>query len=289
MPARVNRVPFPGRQWCTFQKDWPPWGVKQGMPAQRGARLQCVLCRFHPIMSRISRALYFAFVSLLHPKMLALMLLPVAAAFALWMLAAFVFWGQALAWVDAQMHSWDALQWLLDYWPLTLLAAHAAVLGLALLMVPVILVTVLLLTGIFAMPAMVSHVGARNYAQLEMLWFLLLVLVTAPLWLLPPLWPFVSLGLLGYLNQRVLRYDALADHGTAEEIAQIVREDRWALFWLGVVVALAAHVPLLGFFAPVYGGLAFIHYGLARLRELRTAPIDGRATRVFENGRELLR
>ncbi len=257
-------------------------------------------------MSRISRALYFAFVSLLHPKMLALMLLPVAAAFALWMLAAFVFWGQALAWVDAQMHSWDALQWLLDYWPLTLLAAHAAVLGLALLMVPVILVTVLLLTGIFAMPAMVSHVGARNYAQLEkrrggnfagsvwsgiagMLWFLLLVLVTAPLWLLPPLWPFVSLGLLGYLNQRVLRYDALADHGTAEEIAQIVREDRWALFWLGIVVALAAHVPLLGFFAPVYGGLAFIHYGLARLRELRTAPIDGRATRVFENGRELLR
>lgn len=251
----------------------------------------------------LSRALYRAFLSLLHPKMLALMLVPVAAAFAIWLMAAFVFWGQALAWVDARMHSWDALHWLLDYWPLTLLAAHAAVLVLALLMVPVILVTVLLLTGIFAMPAMVSHVGARNYAQLEkrrggsfagsvwssfagLFWFMLLVVATSPLWLLPPLWPFLSLGLLGYLNQRVLRYDALADHGTAEEIAQIVREDRWPLFWLGVVVALAAHVPLFGFFSPVYGALAFIHYALARLRELRAAPIEGQAARVYESGGE---
>ena len=257
-------------------------------------------------MPTLSRALYRAFLSLLHPKMLALMLLPVAAAVAIWLLAAFVFWGQALVWVDARIHSWDALQWLMDYWPLTLLAAHAAVLVLALLLVPVILVTALILTGIFAMPTMVSHVAMRNYAQLEkhrggsfagsvwssfagLFWFLLLAVVTSPLWLLPPLWPLLSIGLLGYLNQRVLRYDALADHGTAEEIAQILREDRWPLFWLGVVVAIAAHVPLFGFFSPVYGALAFVHYGLARLRDMRARASDaipGQATRVYENRSE---
>jgi hypothetical protein len=31
---------------------------------------------------------------------------------------------------------------------------------------------------------------------------------------------------------------------------------------------------------PVYGGLAFIHYGLERLGELRSEPIEGAATRV---------
>jgi len=49
-----------------------------------------------------------------------------------------------------------------------------------------------------------------------------------------------------------------------------------------VAVALAGHVPLLGFFAPLYGGFAFIHYGLARLDALRTAPIEGVAQRVEE-------
>ena len=32
-------------------------------------------------------------------------------------------------------------------------------------------------------------------------------------------------------------------------------------------------IPLLGFFAPVYGGLAFIHYCLARLAQLREEPV----------------
>src|SRR3989304_2539325 len=46
--------------------------------------------------------------------------------------------------------------------------------------------------------------------------------------------------------------------------------------------ALPGHVRVLGFFAPLYGGLAFIHYGLARLDALRTAPIEGVAQRVEE-------
>ena len=50
----------------------------------------------------------------------------------------------------------------------------------------------------------------------------------------------------------------------------------------GMVVAPVPMHPVLGFFAPLYGGLAFIHYGLARLDALRTAPIEGVAQRVEE-------
>ncbi len=251
----------------------------------------------------LGRALSRALLSLLHPRILLLMLLPVVAAFVIWLFAAVLFWGEAVAWVDARMNGWETVHWLFAYWPLTLIAAHTAAMAVALLLVPVILVTVLLVTGIFAMPMMVSHVGARDYALLEkrhggsfagsvwssfagLLWFLALAMVTLPLWLFPPLWPLLSLGLLAYLNQRVLRYDALAEHGDADEIARIVRDDRWALFGLGVIVALVAHVPLLGFFSPVYGALVFIHFALARLQAMRMAPIEGQSRRIHESGNE---
>jgi hypothetical protein len=248
-------------------------------------------------MSPIPRALLKAFLSLAHPKMFLLMLLPVAAAIGLWLVLGIAFWAQAVAWLDDALRGWDALQWLLAYWPLTLLAAHVAWVVLLALMVPVIIVTTILVVGIFAMPIMVSHVAPRNYAELEQLqggtfvasagnsfaalaWFALLVLLSSPLWLFPPLWPPLSLGLLGYLNQRVFRYDALAEHATAAEIADLIRRNRSELFLLGVALALVGHVPLVGIVMPVYGGLAFIHYGLARLDELRSEPIQGAATRA---------
>ncbi len=253
-------------------------------------------------MSPIVRALFKALLSLLHPKMLLLMLLPVVAALLIWLGIGWLFWQQAVSAIDAALQTWPSLngfQWLLAYWPMTLVAAHVAVVLLALLMIPVILVTTVLVVGIFAMPVMVSHVAARNYAQLEKhrggtfsgsVWngivagvvFILLAVVTLPLWLFPPWWPALSLGLLGYVNQRALRYDALGDHGTEEEMAQIFRDNRLSLFVIGVLVALAAHVPLLGFFAPVYGGLVFIHYLLDRLRELRARPLDATFTRIRE-------
>ena len=84
----------------------------------------------------------------------------------------------------------------------------------------------------------------------------------------------------GYFNQRVYRYDALAEHGTKGEIAEVIARYRGELFLLGVALALIGHVPLIGLAMPVYGGLVFIHYGLARLAESRDEPIEGRARRI---------
>jgi len=78
----------------------------------------------------------------------------------------------------------------------------------------------------------------------------------------------------------VYRYDALAEHGTAAEIADLIARNRGELFVLGVALALIGHIPLVGLAMPVYGGLVFIHYGLARLGEARAEPIEGSATRV---------
>jgi len=245
------------------------------------------------------QSLIRAFFSLLHPRMLALMLWPVLVALALWIALASAFWGQAVAAVDLVLRGTPVVEWMFAVAPLAVIAAQLGWILLVLLFVPLVLVTATLIIGVFAMPMMVNHVAERDYPKLARrrvggalgsawsvftasLWFGALVAVSLPLWLVPPLWPALPALLLGYLNYRMFPYDALADHASAKELGQILRQDRAPLFALGVLVALAGHVPLLGLFAPVYGGLAFIHYGLARLHALRTAPIEGFARRIEE-------
>jgi hypothetical protein len=241
-------------------------------------------------MSEIGTALLRAFASLLHPRMLLLMLWPVAIALILWLGLAFAFWSQAAAWLQLQFEQSAMIGWAVTVWPLTLIATHLAWILLALLFVPLVLVTAVLIIGVFAMPAMVGHVARRDYAQLELrhggtfagsvwnslaalMWLALLVLLTLPLWFFPLLWPVLPLLLFGYLNQRVFRYDALAEHATAWEMQTLIRRHRLDLFLLGVALALSGMIPVFGFFAPVYGGLAFIHYCLARLAQLRVEPV----------------
>jgi hypothetical protein len=80
---------------------------------------------------------------------------------------------------------------------------------------------------------------------------------------------------MGWLNQRVLRYDALAEHASHEEMLRIFALRRGSLFGMGAILALLAYVPFVGFIAPVLFGLAFIHLLLGELQALREAPIEG--------------
>lgn len=248
-------------------------------------------------MDRIPAALLRGFASLLHPRMLWLIVWPMVIALALWITLGALYWGEALAWISTRLHQSALYESSVSVWPLNLVAAWLGWLLLLVLMVPLVLITAVTIIGVFAMPAMVSHVGDRSYPALArrkggsiagsvwnavaaLLFFALFFGLSLPLWVIPVLWPVLPIVLFGYFNQRVFRYDALAEHGSAAEIAEILRRHRGELFVLGVALALLGHVPLLGLFMPVYGGLVFIHYLLERLRELRGEPIEGTARRV---------
>ena len=241
-------------------------------------------------MGAIARALVQAFASLLHPRMLFLLLWPVLAALALWLALAFAFWSHAAGWMQLQFDQSAAIAWAMGLWPLTLIAAHLAAILLVLLFVPLVLITAVLIIGVFAMPAMVNLVAERAHPGLErrqggtfagslwngvmtLVWLALLALLSLPLWFFPPLWPVLPVVLFAYLNQRVFRYDALYEHATDWEMQTLIRRHGRELFLLGAVVALFGLVPVLGLLAPVYGGLAFIHYCLARLAQLRDEPV----------------
>jgi CysZ protein len=248
-------------------------------------------------MERILTALMKGFASLLHPKMLWLMVWPILVALFVWVTLAVLYWGEAARWIDLQLHQWAVYEWAVSTWPMTLVAAWFGWLLLLFLFVPVVLITAVMIISVVSMPAMVSYVARRDYAALErkkggtfagsvwnaiaaLILFSLLFALTLPLWLVPLLWPVLPVALFGYFNQRVFRYDALAEHGSAAEIEVVVRRSRGDLFLLGVALALIGHIPLVGLVMPVYGGLVFIHYALARLGELRGDPIEGSATRI---------
>jgi uncharacterized protein involved in cysteine biosynthesis len=93
--------------------------------------------------------------------------------------------------------------------------------------------------------------------------FVLLWVVTIPLWLLGPLAAPVPLLLSAYVNQRLFRYDALSDHANAAEMKQIFDLSRGRLFLLGLITGLLYFIPPLNLIAPIYAALAFIHFCLA--------------------------
>ncbi len=240
-------------------------------------------------MSGIGRALAFAVANLAHRRMLWLMLWPVLVALGLWGTVVLAFWAQLVAWLAELLRQGLETATFFLSWDPSRAATFAANVLILLLLVPIVQLTALLLLGAFGMPAMVAHVAERQFPELERrsggsfagsVWnglvalagLALLGVVSLPFWLFPPLWPVIPLAVLGWVNQRVLRYDALAEHADAPEMRRLFAERRGALYAMGFALALLAYVPVIGFFAPVLAGLAVIHYLLAALKELRERP-----------------
>ena len=218
------------------------------------------------------------------PRILAVLFLPMLGAIALWSVLAIFFWG---AWTESfrgLLEGSAVMGWLVARGMTWVLESLSVVVVIALL-VPAALITAMLITELVAMPVVLS-VASRSYPTLEkrsggsalgsianaaagVSIFAVLWVVTLPLWLtgfgavlLPPL-------ISAYLNQRLFRYDALAEHASREEYVEIVKRNRNRLYLLGLMLAPLFYIPFVNLAAPVISGLAFTHYCLGALAALR--------------------
>lgn len=236
-------------------------------------------------MSLVLSALSNALRDLREPRILALALVPPLAAIAVWAVLAWAYADDWARWVADWIATTPWLTWIRDL-GLSFILIWASGIAAFALLIPVMLVTAVLVAGLIAMPVIVPLVGERDFPRIERrrggsvagsLWnalsttavFTALWLVTLPLWLtgigalvLPPL-------LSAYLNQRMFRYDALAEHASAGEYEMIVRGAGGRLFLLGLLLAALYYVPLVNLVVPVLSGLAFTHLCLAELARLR--------------------
>jgi hypothetical protein len=215
--------------------------------------------------------------------MLWLMIWPMLVSLAIWGTTALVMWTRLALWLAELLNQWALGIVRVELGQLALFLANVALL---LLFVPLVYLTALFILGAFGMQKMVEHVATRSFPHLERrhggstagsVWnalatffgMLLLFAISLPLWLIPVLWPVITLAILTWVNQRLLRYDALADHADAAEMKRVFREQRGPLLMLGFLLALVAYVPFIGFLGPVVFGLAFIRYLLGALESIR--------------------
>ena len=249
----------------------------------------------------------------LHPQVIALSILPLLITGGLAAGLGYYFWEPALVEVRATLEGWAVLATLLQWLDSIGGGGFRSVLApliVVALSIPVIVVVSLLLVAILMTPAIVNLVAVRRFSQLERrhgagfvqsafwsltctLLALLALIVSIPFWFVPPLVLVLPPVIWGWLTYRVLSFDVLAEHASADERKQIMRTHRWPLLAMGVVAGYLGAAPSLLWaisatmliFAPLlivaavwiytlvfaFSALWFAHYTLAALQALRAA------------------
>lgn len=216
-------------------------------------------------MSLLFDSFWRAVVYCFHPRVIALSFLPLILMVALSFGLGYFFWEGAVASVAAWLEAFGMVQTLLSWLEqvgagsLRMVFAPLLVLVLA---TPLIVLLCLLLVAMFMTPAMVELVGQRRFAGLErkhggslvvsVLWSLgstllavVVLVLSMPLWLVPPLVLILPPLIWGWLTYRVFAFDALATHASSDERKLILREHRGTLLLMGVLSGYLGAAPSL--------------------------------------------
>ena len=248
----------------------------------------------------------------LHPRVIALSFLPLIIMVGLALGWGYFFWEPTLEWVRLSLESvslmntfWNWLQSL----GLGSLKTVLVPLIVIFAVTPLVVILSLVLVAMMMTPAMVTLVAERRFSQLErkkggsimdsVMWSLgstllaiAILILTIPLWLVPPLILILPPLIWGWLTYRVMSFDALAEHASKEERRTIMQKHRGRLLLIGIITGYMGAAPSLvwasgALFAaafvilvPVaiwiytlvfgFASLWFSHYCLAALEQLRS-------------------
>lgn len=251
----------------------------------------------------------------LHPRVIALSILPLVIMVGASLGLGWLYWDAAVAAVNAWLAASSVVntvaQWLRGFGLARVNDLMAPVVVVAAL-TPLIVLVSLVLVAVLMAPALVSLVAERRFPQLErkkggslvlsVFWSLgstllalLALVVSLPLWLVPPLILILPPLIWGWLTYRVMSFDALADHASRQERRELLRRHRTTLLGIGVLTGYLGAAPAVvwasgALFAaafvvliPVavwiytlvfaFSSLWFAHYCLAALEKLRAETV----------------
>lgn len=246
------------------------------------------------------------------PRVILLSLVPLVAMIALAAGLSYFYWDASVAWTRGALEAWPLLStvwgWIGSIFSGDV-AAFLAPLMVVFAVTPLIVVISLLIVAALMSPALTRLVAERRFAGLEekkgasMAWSIarsfgltllamLALVVSMPLWLIPPLVLVLPPLIWGWLTYRVMSFDALADHASAEERATLLRIHRLPLLGIGVLCGYLGAAPSIvwasgllfaaAFFVLIplaiwiytlvfaFSALWFAHYCLDALAQLRT-------------------
>ena len=215
-------------------------------------------------MSDLIRSLGLALVGTMHPKMLWLSFRPFLIVSIFWGVVIWLIWSPALEMLRTFLTASIFTSWIqsgLEYVGFDEARAWIAPLFLVILLIPIIAISLLVFIAFSTVPAVVdsvvkqkayegimrikggSFIGSFFYTLWSALICLALVMLTLPVWWIPPLFAILPPLLWGWLTMRLMAYDVLLDHATPEERNQLLEEHRWTLLGMGVVAGMIGAVP----------------------------------------------
>ncbi|MHB1410738.1 MAG: EI24 domain-containing protein [Acidovorax defluvii] len=252
----------------------------------------------------------------LRPRVIMLSLVPLLLIGVLGGALGYFYWDSAVQGMRSLLESSSLLATFLGWlqtWGVGDVTKVVAPLMVILVVTPVLVLFSLLAVALLMTPALVALVAQRRFPHLERkkggsfwasaIWSvgstllaLVALVVSVPLWLVPPLVLVLPPLIWGWLTYRVMAFDALAEHASKEERREILRIHRVRLLGIGVLTGYLGAAPSLvwasgvlfaaAFFILVplaiwiytlifaFSSLWFAHYCLAALELLRS---DGSA------------
>ena len=250
----------------------------------------------------------------LYPRVIGLSVLPLVLIVVLSGILGYLYWDTAVTFVRAWL---DTSDWLDTVWRwfeevgLPDLKTVVAPLLVIFAFTPLVVVASLLAVSFMMTPALTRMVAERRFVGLQRkhggslllsLWWTFFSLVlalgalvlTLPMWLVPPLALLLPAFIWGWLTYRVMAFDVLAEFASADERNTLMARHRMSFLGMGVVTGLMGAAPSLvwasgALFAaafvilvPVaiwiytlvfaFSSLWFAHFGLAALQALRDEP-----------------
>jgi hypothetical protein len=262
-------------------------------------------------MTKLLDSFWRAAIYCLHPRVIALSVLPLIIMAGISLTLGYFFWQPALDFVRANLESYSLVNTLIGWLEalglsgLRLVLAPVVVLFLA---IPAIVISALLFVAWMMTPAMVGLVAERRFPSLarkkggsyfaSVMWSFMstvlavvALLVSIPLWFIPPLILVLPPLIWGWLTYRVMSYDSLIDHATPDERRQVIKQHRGGLLTIGVISGYLGAAPsvlwasgamfiaMAPILVPVaiwmytlvfaFSSLWFVHYTLAALAQIR--------------------
>ena len=205
-------------------------------------------------MSLLFDSFWRAVLYCLRPRVMVLSVLPLLLMGGLSLGLGYYYWDNALEavrlWLEASTLLAGISSWL-QFVGVGKLNTVLAPLIVIFAVTPLIVVLSLMVVALLMTPALTSLVAEKRFPTLERLrggsflgslgWSLLSVMlalvalvVSIPLWLVPPLILVLPPLIWGWLTYRVMAFDALAEHASSEERREIFRRYRLHLLGIGV-------------------------------------------------------
>lgn len=224
-------------------------------------------------MQDVLRAFGLAFAGMFHPRILWLSIRPFLIAGLLWGAALWFGWDWLLEHLRIFMteSSWSiSIQGFLDDMGWDGARAVISPFFATVILMPLIIISLLVIVSFTSIDGIVKHIekqkayhgmrqlnggtlwGSFLFSLWSTLICLFLMLITMPVWWVPPIFSILPPIIWGWLTMRLMSYDVLARHASVEERESLLEEHRVPLLAMGVVAGLMGAVPSLFWVSSIF-------------------------------------